>query len=86
MGPEEEVPSPCIIKAVHVQNKERRLKVSKEKRPRTYKVRSVRITPNFAMKTVKARRTWIDILQTFHRWQSRSPYSAKFSITVDGEK
>lgn len=51
-----------------------------------YKGRSVRITPNFAMETVKVRRTWIDMLQTFHRWQSRSPYSAKFSITVDGEK
>ena len=42
-----------IIKTLNIQNKEKILKVSMEKSQVTYKGRSIRITPDFTMKTVK---------------------------------
>ena len=36
----------------------------KEKVQVTYKGKPVRITPNFSVETMKARRSWVDVLQT----------------------
>ncbi|MBV2133994.1 hypothetical protein KRX52_14530, partial [Pseudomonas sp. MAP12] len=59
----------------------------REKGQVTYKGKPMRITPNFSMKTLKARRSWIDILPTLreHGCQPRLLYPAKLSITIDGE-
>ena len=57
------------------------LRATKEKGQVTYKGRSVRITPDFSTETLKARRSWTDVLQTkrsattpskafnHHRWR-----------------
>lgn len=56
MGPEKEGPFHIIIKTIHVQNKERILKVSRGKGQVPDKDRSVRITPDSAMEPLKATR------------------------------
>ena len=71
----------------NIQNKERILMVAKEKGQVTHKGRSVKITPDFSIETIKARRSWTDVLQTLrdHRCKPRLLYPAKLSITIDGE-
>ena len=80
-------PRHIIIKTLSIQNKERILRASREKQQVTYKGKPIRITPDFSMETLKARRAWTEILQTLreHRCQARLLYPAKLSITIDGE-
>jgi hypothetical protein len=64
------------------------LKAVREKGKVTYKGRPIRITPDFfSPGTMKARRSWTDIIQNLreHKCQPRLLYSAKLSITIDGE-
>ena len=56
-------PHHIIIKTQIIQNKERILRVTKEKGQVTYKGKPIRITPDFFMETMKVRRSWIDVLQ-----------------------
>jgi hypothetical protein len=76
-----------IIKTPNAQNKERILKAVREKGQVTYKGRPIRITPDFSPETMKARRSWTDVIQTLreHKCQPRLLCSAKLSITIDGE-
>jgi hypothetical protein len=71
-----------IIKTLNVQNKERILKVIRGKGQETYKGRPIRITPDFSTDTLKARKSWTDVIQTVgeHKCQPRLRYLAKFSI------
>ena len=81
--------SPCqiIIKTPNIQSRERILRVAKEKDQVTYKGKLIRITPYFSMETLKARRSWIDILPTLreHGCQPKLLCPAKIFITIDGE-
>jgi hypothetical protein len=58
-----------IIKIPNALNKERILKAVREKGQVTYKGRHIRITPNFSPETMKARRSWTDVIQTSKRTQ-----------------
>ena len=53
----------------------------------TYKGKPIRITPDFSPDTMKARRSWADLIQTLreHKCQPRLIYPAKLSINIDGE-
>ena len=53
----------------------------------TYKGRPIRIAPDFSPETMKARRSWADVIQilTEHKCQPRLLYPAKLLITIDGE-
>jgi hypothetical protein len=51
-----------IIKTTNAQNKERILKEVREKGQVTYKGRPIRITPDFSPETMKARRSWADVI------------------------
>jgi hypothetical protein len=75
------------IKTLNVQNKERTLKATRGKGQVTYKGRPIRIPPDFLTETFKVRRAWADVLQSLrdHRCQLRLLYSAKVSISIDGE-
>ena len=68
-------------------HKERILKAVREKGQVTYKGRPIRITPDFSPETMKARRSWTDVIQTLreHKCQPRLLYPAKLSINIDGE-
>jgi hypothetical protein len=74
-----------IIKTPNGQNKERILKPVREKV--TYKGRPIRIIPDFSPVTMKARRSWADVIQMLreHKCQPRILYPTKLSITIDGE-
>jgi hypothetical protein len=76
-----------IIRTTNALNKDRLLKAEREKRQVTYKGRPIRITPEFSPETIKARRSWTDVMQTLreHKSQPRLLYPAKLSITVSGE-
>jgi hypothetical protein len=63
------------------------LKATREKGEVTYKGKTIRITPDFATETLKARRAWTEVMQTLReqRCQLRLVYPAKLSINIDGE-
>ena len=75
-----------IIRTTNALNKDRILKAVREKDQVTYKGRTIRITPDFSPETVRARRSWTDVIQTQreHKFQPRLLYPAKQSITIDG--
>ena len=76
-----------IIKTPNVLNKEIILKAVREKGQVTYKGRPIRITADFSSETMKARRSWADLMQTLrqHKCQPKLLYPSKLSITIDGE-
>jgi spore coat polysaccharide biosynthesis protein SpsF (cytidylyltransferase family) len=76
-----------IIRTTNALNKDRILKAVREKGQATYKGRPNRITPDFSQETIKARRSWRDVIQTLKedKCQPRLLYPAKLSITIDGE-
>jgi hypothetical protein len=81
------ISSSHIIKTPNALNKERILKAVREKGQVTYKGRAIRITEVFSPETMKARRSWADVIQTLreHKCQPRLLYPAKLSITIDEE-
>jgi hypothetical protein len=53
-----------IIKTPNALNKDRILKAVREKGQVTYKGRPIRITPDFSPETMRARRSWADVIQS----------------------
>jgi hypothetical protein len=51
-----------IIRTSNALNKDRILKAVREKGQVTYKGKPIRITPDFSPETMKARRTWTDVI------------------------
>jgi hypothetical protein len=76
-----------IIRTANALNKDRILKAVREKGQVTYEGRYMRITPDISPETVKARRSWTDVIQTLreHKCQPRLLYPANLSITIDAE-
>jgi hypothetical protein len=62
-------------------------KAAREKGQVTHKGRPIRITPDFSPETMKARRSWTDVIQKLreHKCQPKLLYPAKLSITIEGE-
>ena len=62
------------------------IKSSRGKGQVTYKGTPIRITPDFSTETMKARRSWADVIQTLreNKCQPRLLYPAKLSITING--
>jgi hypothetical protein len=73
-----------IIRTTNALNKDRLLKPVKGKSQVTNKDRPIRITPDFSSETMKARRSWTDVIQTLreHKYQPRLLYPTKLSITI----
>jgi hypothetical protein len=71
----------------HHPQQDRIFKAVRENGQVTYKGRPIRITPDFLPETMKARRSWTDVIQTprEHKYQPRLLYPAKLSIIIDGE-
>ena len=57
------------IKTPNAQNKERILKAVRRKGQVTYKGRPIRITPDFSPETMKARRSWADVINTLREYK-----------------
>jgi hypothetical protein len=62
-----------IMRTTNALNKERILMAVREKGQVTYKGRPIRITPDISPETMKARRSWTDVIQTLreHKCQPR---------------
>ena len=67
--------------------KQRILKAVREKGQVTYKGRPIEIPQNFSPETMKAKRSWEDVIQIVrqHKGQSWLQYTAKLPITIDRE-
>jgi hypothetical protein len=63
-----------IVKTKNAQNKERILKAVREKGQVIYKDRPIRITPDFSPETMKARRSWTDIIQALREHTCHPDY------------
>jgi hypothetical protein len=76
-----------IITTPNAQSKEIILKAVSENGQVKYEGRPIRITPDFCPETMKARRSGENVIQTLreHKCQPRLLYTAKLSITIDGE-
>jgi uncharacterized coiled-coil protein SlyX len=76
-----------IIRTTNELNKDRILKTVREKGHVTDKGRPIRITPGFSPQTMKARRSWTNVIQNLreHNCQPKLLYPAKLSITIHGE-
>jgi hypothetical protein len=72
---------------MHKTKKKRILKVVRGKSQVIYNHRPMRITPDFSPETMKARRSWEDLIKKLreHKCQPRLLYPAKLSNTINGE-
>ena len=76
-----------IIKLAKFQDKEWILKATREKQEVTYKGASIRLTTDFSMETLQARRQWQKIFQVMRTrgLQPRLFYPARLSIKTEGQ-
>jgi hypothetical protein len=74
-----------IVKTPNAQNKDRVLKEVREKGQITYRGRLIRITSDISPETMKARRSWTDVIQTNRNTNARLLYPAKLSTSIAGE-
>jgi hypothetical protein len=75
-----------IIKTTSIENSERILKAVREKNQITYKGKPIKITADFSMETLKARRAWSEVFQALNEnnFNTRILYPAKLSFQIDG--
>jgi hypothetical protein len=75
-----------IIKTTDTENKERILKTIRQKKQIMYKGRPIKITADFSMETLKARRAWSEVFQPLNEnnFSSTIFYTAKLSFKIDG--
>ena len=76
-----------IIKIPSFKDKERILKASREKQEVTYKGALKRLSADFSMETLQARKEWQEIFQVMKNkgLQSRLLYPARLSINLEGQ-
>jgi hypothetical protein len=63
-----------IIRTKNALNKDIILKAVREKGQVTYKGRPIRITPDFSPETMKAIRSWTDVIQTLRNTNASPGY------------
>jgi hypothetical protein len=85
-GPKRNTHRHTIIKSLNTQNKEGILKAVKERRQITYKGKSIRMTADFSIQTLNARRSWKDIIQDLKEsnCQPRLLCPPKLSFLIEG--
>ena len=76
-----------LIKLTKVKHKEQILKAAREKQQITHKGIPIRITADFSIETLQARREWQDILKVMkdNNLQPRLLYPARISFKYEGE-
>jgi len=80
-------PRHIVMKISNIQNKEKILKATREKRKITFRGKPIRLTTDFSTQTLKARRSWNNVFQTLkdNGCQPRILYPAKLSFRYDNE-
>ena len=76
-----------IIKMPKVKDKERILKLAREKQTITYKGVPIRLSADFSKETLQARRDWQELFKVMKRrdLQPRLLYPAKTSLRIKGQ-
>jgi hypothetical protein len=74
------------MKTISTENRERILKVVKEKKQITYKGKHIKITADFSMETFKARRAWSEVFWKLNEnnFKPMILYLEKLSFKIDG--
>ena len=87
INPRRNTPRHIVIKMTKIKGKEELLKAAREKRQITYKGTPIRLTADFSVETLQARRRWHDIFKVMKgkNLQSRLFYLARISFRFDGE-
>ena len=85
LDPKRTTPRHIIIKMLKVKDKERKLKVARERQRVTYKGVPIRLSANFSKETLQARRDWQEVFKVMksNDLQPRSPYPAKLSFRME---
>jgi hypothetical protein len=80
------MPQNIIIKTTSTENRERILKAVRQKKQITYKGKPIKITADFSIETLKARRAWSEVVQALNEsnFNPRILYLAKLSSKIDG--
>jgi hypothetical protein len=75
-----------IIKTTSTENTERILNSVREKKQITYKGKPIKITANFSMERLKARRAWSEVFQALNKnnFNPKMLYPEKLSFKIDG--
>ena len=80
-------PRHIIIKTPTVKNKERILKIARQKQILTYKGVPIRLSGDFSKETLQARRDWQEVFKVMKSrdLQPRLLYPAKLSFRIKGQ-
>ena len=87
INPRRNMPRYMVIKLAKIKDEEKLLKATREKRQITYKGTPIRLTANFSVETLQARREWHDIFKVMKgkNLQPRLLYPERISFIFDGE-
>src|SRR5574337_752126 len=86
INPRRNAPRHILIKLTKIKHKEQILKAAREKQQITHKGIPIRITADFSIETLQARREWQDILKMMKNiLQPRLLYPARISFKYEGE-
>ena len=87
INPRRNTPKHILIKLTKIKDKEKILKVAREKQQITFKGTPTGLSADFSTKTVQARREWHDILNMMkgRNLQPRLLYPARLSFRIEGE-
>ena len=87
INPRKNTPRHILIKLTKIKFKEKILKAVREKQNITYKGIPIRLSADFSVETLQARREWQDILKVMKEknLQPRLLYPARISFRLDGE-
>ena len=87
INPRRNTPRHILIKLTKIKFKEKILKAEREKQKITYKGIPIRLSADFSVETLLARREWQDILKVMKEknLQLRLLYLARISFKFDGE-
>ena len=87
INPRRNMPRHTVIKLAKIKDKEKLLKVTREKRQITYKGVPITLTADYSAETLQTRREWHDIFKVMKgkNLQPRLLYPARISFRFDGE-
>ena len=87
INPRRNTPRHIVIKLVKIKHKEKLLKAAREKQQITYKGTPIRLTADFSVETLQARREWHDILKVMKgkKLQPRLLYPERISFRINGD-
>ena len=87
LDPRKHIPRHIIITLPKIKEKERILKVAREKETVTYKGVPIRLSADFSKETLQARRGWQEVFQVM-KGKDRHPrllYPAKLPFRMEGQ-